>query len=143
MSAVRKKILLVEDDRGIQGLIDVLFTRKEIGVDCASDGEQALRMLRAREYGAVLLDLMLPRVNGFEVMRELKALNPDILKKTIVLTAASDLTLREFDETQVRKLLRKPFSISELVAAVDQCLTAGEESLPTVVQSRTPSVNAH
>ena len=100
-------------------------------------------MLRAKEYGAILLDLMLPRVNGFEVMRELKALNPDILKKTIVLTAASDLTLREFDETQVRKLLRKPFSISELVAAVDQCLTAGEESRPTAVQSRTPSVNAH
>src|SRR5688572_10360866 len=74
MSSNGRQILLVEDDRGIQGLIYVLFSRKEIKVDCASDGEQALVMLRAKEYGAVLLDLMLPRVNGFEVMRELKAL---------------------------------------------------------------------
>ena len=142
MSAVRKEILLVEDDRGIQGLIDVLFTRKEIGVDVASDGEQALSLLREKEYGAVLLDLMLPRLNGFEVMRELKALNPAVLKKTIVLTAASDLTLREFDETQVRKLLRKPFSISDLMTAVDQCLAANEESSPDPVPLR-PTGTAH
>jgi DNA-binding response OmpR family regulator len=143
MNSSKRQILLVEDDRGIQGLIAVLFSRKEINVDCAADGEQALLMLRTREYGAVLLDLMLPRVNGFEVMRELKALNPAILKRTIVLTAASDLTLRDFDETQVRKLLRKPFSISDLLMAVDECFTSeGSLSAPTVIP-RPSAIEAH
>jgi DNA-binding response OmpR family regulator len=120
-----KQILLVEDDRGIQGLISVIFSRRQIEVDVASDGGEALEKLRSRDYGALLLDLMLPRVNGFEVVRELKATKPEMLKRTIIVTAASDLTLRDFDHTQVLKLLRKPFSIGELVGWVDQCLENG------------------
>lgn len=115
-------VLLVEDDPGIQGLVSVLFARRGIGVDVVSDGEQALRLLRDRAYAVILLDLMLPHVNGFEVIRELKAQSPEMLQRTIVITAASDLTLRDFDPTQVRRVLRKPFAIADLISAVEQCL---------------------
>lgn len=126
-----KRILVVEDDRGIQGLIEVLFARREFEVDTAPDGEEGLRKLRQQRYSAVLLDLMLPRVNGFEIVREMKAVMPDVLKRTIVVTAASDLTLRDFDISQVRRLLRKPFSISELVHEVESVVSEDTAVAPS------------
>ena len=126
----QKPILLIEDDRGIQGLISTLLSRRGIDVEIAPDGEAALRKIRQNDYAALLLDLMLPRVNGFEVIRELKAISPELLRRTIVVTAASDLTLRDFDHSQVNRLLRKPFSISELMDAVDLCLDGNGQPEP-------------
>ena len=126
------KILVVDDDEAIQVLMSAIFRRHDVVVDIAADGEVALERLRHRQYDAVLLDLMLPLINGFDVIRELKSTEPDLLSRTIVLTAASDYTLRDFhDEGLVRRVMRKPFDLNELVAEVLACRaqpTAGEMS---------------
>jgi CheY-like chemotaxis protein len=113
-------VLVVDDDEIVRELIATILRRAGATIDCVAEGESALRQLRSRTYDAVILDLMLPRMNGFEVLREIKNSIPDLLPRVIVVTAASENTLRDFDASGIRKLLRKPFDIDELVMAVVQ-----------------------
>jgi DNA-binding response OmpR family regulator len=121
-------ILLVDDDEPIHVLIRALCTRAGIEVDCAADGETAISMIRRRRYDALLLDLMLPRVNGFEVLREVRASAPALLRRTILITAASDAMLRDFDGGGSLVMLRKPFDIGDLMDALVSCTSSGDES---------------
>src|SRR5688572_22084665 len=102
------RILLVEDDPGIQMLLKRFLDRQGFIVDAVSDGEAALRTVKAAPYDVVLLDLMMPNVNGFEFIRELRESAPHVLSRTIVLTAASEAVLRGFDKDEVFRLIRKP-----------------------------------
>lgn len=116
-------ILLVDDDEPIRLLITALCSRMNVQVEWAADGEIAMTMLRRRHYDALLLDLMLPKQNGFEVLRELRSFSPAMLSRTIILTAASDATLRDFDGGGSLVLLRKPFDIDDLIDAVVACIS--------------------
>lgn len=121
-------ILLVDDDEPIRLLITAICARLGIDTEWAGDGETAVAMLRRRRYDALLLDLMLPRLNGFEVLRELRAFAPAMLGRTIIITAASDATLRHFDGGGTLALLRKPFDIDDLGDALVAC--TGCQPLP-------------
>jgi DNA-binding response OmpR family regulator len=116
------RVLIVDDDDGIQALMKALLLRRDVTVDSAGDGDAALRKLRERRYDSIVLDLMLPKVNGFEVVRDLKARSPEMLKRTIVVTAVSNLTLRDFKDSElVRCVMRKPFDINEFIDEVLAC----------------------
>jgi DNA-binding response OmpR family regulator len=116
------RVLIVDDDDGIQALMKALLLRREVQVDSAADGDIALRKIRERSYDSIVLDLMLPKINGFEIVRELKSRSPELLKRTIVVTAASNLTLRDFaDSKLVRRVMRKPFDINEFIDEVLAC----------------------
>jgi DNA-binding response OmpR family regulator len=121
-------ILLVDDDGPIHVLIRALCGRAGIEVDCAADGETAIAMIRRRRYDALLLDLMLPRVNGFEVLREVRAFAPALLGRTILITAASEAMLRDFDGGGTLVMLRKPFDIGDLMDALVSCTSSDDES---------------
>ncbi|HEX2059921.1 MAG TPA: response regulator [Thermoanaerobaculia bacterium] len=113
------KLLLVDDDGAVQILIKAIFHRYDLTVDCAGDGDTALYRLRRSHYDAVLLDLMLPGANGFEIIRELKSRDRALLARTIVLTAAGDAMLRDFTDVRfLRRLMHKPFDLDELVVEV-------------------------
>ena len=115
-------VLIVDDDDGVQTLMRALLVRRDVNVDSASDGDAALRKLRERSYDSIVLDLMLPKMNGFEVVRDLKARSPEMLKRTIVVTAASNLTLRDFKDSElVRRVMRKPFDINDFIDEVLAC----------------------
>jgi CheY-like chemotaxis protein len=116
------RLLVVDDDAAIQTMMTAVFRRKDVTVEFASDGHAALDRLRRADYDAVVLDLMLPGTNGFEVLREVKHRRPELLGRTIVLTAASDLTLRDFTDGQlVRRVMRKPFDLHEFIEEVLAC----------------------
>jgi DNA-binding response OmpR family regulator len=116
------RVLIIDDDDGIQALMKALLLRRDISVDSAGDGDIALRKMRERTYDSIVLDLMLPKVNGFEVVRDLKARCPEMLKRTIVVTAVSNLTLRDFQDSElVRRVMRKPFDIDEFIDEVLAC----------------------
>ena len=66
-------ILIIDDDPGIRGLLTVVLNRKGFECAVAIDGAEAQKLLRVHDYDAILLDLMLPQLNGFEVLRFLKA----------------------------------------------------------------------
>ena len=114
-------VLLVDDDEPIRLLITAICRRMNLDVECAGDGDAAVAMLRRRSYDALLLDLMLPRQNGFEVLRELRAWAPAMLARTVIITAASDATLRDFDGGGTLAILRKPFDIDDLADVLVAC----------------------
>jgi CheY-like chemotaxis protein len=118
-------ILLVEDDEPTRVLITALTSRIGIATEWAADGATAVAMLRRRRYDALLLDLFLPKMNGFEVLREVRTIVPDLLRRTIIITAASETTLRDFDGGGTLVMLRKPFDVGDLLDALTSCIDCG------------------
>jgi DNA-binding response OmpR family regulator len=116
------RILVVDDDPGIRRLLGTILTRSGFRFDEAENGEQAIEKLCSESWDAVLLDLMLPVVNGFEVLAFLKAAQIDMLPRVIVITAVSNSTLETLpDQHLLGRIVRKPFDLKELLAAVDAC----------------------
>jgi two-component system response regulator ResD len=116
------RVLLVDDDAGIRRLIGTLLGRGGFRCDMAENGEEAIEKLRAESWDAVLLDLMLPIVNGFEVIAFLKAEQEATLQKVIVLTAVSNSTLETLtDQHRLYKVVRKPFDVNELLDTLGAC----------------------
>jgi two-component system response regulator QseB len=109
------KLLLVEDSTRLAAALMSDFCREGFAVDHAEDGLAALRQLEAHEYDVMILDLMLPRVSGLEVLRELRASQAPT--RVLVLSARDQI------EDRVTALnlgaddyLVKPFDLSELKA---------------------------
>jgi two-component system, OmpR family, response regulator MprA len=115
------RVLVVDDDESIRVLIQRLLSKHGYLVETACDGGVALDKLAKEKYDALVLDLMMPRVDGFTVIRQLIETNPEIVAKTVVATAyPRDVTRRQLDE--VCKVIIKPFDTSQLVEAVRECV---------------------
>ncbi|HMC23829.1 MAG TPA: response regulator [Thermoanaerobaculia bacterium] len=120
-SSMPGRVLVVDDEESIRILIQRLLSKHGFLVETASDGGVALDKLAQEKYDALVLDLMMPRVDGFTVLRQLIATNPDIVAKTVVATAyPKDVTRRQLDE--VCKVIIKPFDTLQLVEAVRECV---------------------
>jgi CheY-like chemotaxis protein len=131
-------ILVIEDDPSTQTLFSAVL--RHHGVECTvvGDGERALAELRRTRYDAIILDLLLPKVNGFEVLRELKCTSPATLSSVIVCSAVSEATLRDCEELRmVRKFLLKPIDINGLADEVIR--TARVAAAPAVIALPAPS----
>ena len=115
------RVLVVDDDESIRLLIQRLLARSGFAVETASDGGVALDMLSKDGYDALVLDLMMPHVDGFTVLRQLIQTNPQLVSKTVVATAyPRDVGRRQLNE--VCRVLIKPFDTAELVEAVRECV---------------------
>ncbi|SRR6266849_9012017 len=117
---VQQTILVVDDDEHIRGLEAKVLEREGYRVDQATDGREAIERLDADGYAALVLDLMMPRTNGFDVIEHLARTNPLMISKTVIATAfpreAGSAGLQE-----VCCVIVKPFDIHQLVDAVDAC----------------------
>ncbi len=113
------KILTVEDEKPISNLIKINLLDAGYDCECAFNGEQAIEMIEKNNYDLILLDLMLPKVDGYELFEYIKPLEIPV----IFLTAKSDVK----DTVKGLKLgaedyLTKPFEIMELLARVERVL---------------------
>jgi two-component system copper resistance phosphate regulon response regulator CusR len=111
------RILLAEDERDLNRIVAQKLKSDGYSVDCCYDGEEAIDILSYTEYDAVILDIMMPKADGFAVLRSLRDAN----RTTPVLF----LTARDSIEDRVKGLdsgandyLVKPFSLEELSARV-------------------------
>jgi len=115
-----RPILVVDDDRKIVALVRAYLEREGFRVVAAYDGREALRQARAADPALIVLDLMLPEIDGFEVMRLLRA---DTDVPVLMLTARSSLPERIIGlEKGADDYLPKPFSPAELVVRVKAVL---------------------
>ena len=114
-------VLVVDDDPGLQGLFLTLLARHGFAVDCAPNGRVAFDYLKRGSYSVVLLDLMMPDVNGLELLDRLGRESPALLRRVIVMTGAAQPLVDEVDVTRIWGLMRKPFDINELVEAAQRC----------------------
>jgi two-component system copper resistance phosphate regulon response regulator CusR len=116
-------ILVVEDEPRILAFLRRGLEAQGFAVDAAADGATGLRRARTHHYDLVILDLLLPGLDGLAVLRELAQAEPKL--PVLILSARSDLQtkLRGF-ELGARDYLPKPFSLAELVARVRAQLRA-------------------
>ena len=115
-----KRALVCEDDAAIRSLVKTVVSREGFDVDMAEDGGKGIEKMKEGCYDLVILDLMMPRVDGFAVVDFLKKGRPSNLKRVIVMSAATSVLRGEFPET-ICTLLPKPCDISQLVTAVRGC----------------------
>ena len=125
-------VLLADDNEATCTLIQALL-QNEFVVDIASDGHEAIEKMKSRQYAAILLDLLMPGVDGYAVLDHLVAERPDLLRRVLVVTAS--LATREMQRLRaytVCGVLAKPFELDALQNAVRQCAgTGGEPFLGT------------
>jgi DNA-binding response OmpR family regulator len=133
-------VLLIDDDRCVRSLLAAILNREGLAYELACDGTEAIALLRRRDYDAVVLDLLLPGRNGFDVLRFLKAERPHMLARVVVISAAMESTLSAFDDrARVAAVLRKPFDIIELSAAVRKAMPARSGAGTPPSTARSPS----
>ena len=124
------KVLLIEDDANIRQLIRYNLEKENFHTMEASDGLQGLAMVRTRKPDVVLLDLMLPGMDGLEICRSLKGNTLTAALPIIMLTARSE----EIDkvlglEIGADDYMTKPFSPRELVARVKAVLRRSQKEI--------------
>ena len=119
-------VLVAEDDAAIRKLICAIVRKQGVEVVSAADGAEALAHARSEPFDALLLDLMMPNENGWEVMQQLTAQHSPLLAKTVVITAASDREIGKLPEHA--RVIRKPFDIRELVRTLRETVGLAEES---------------
>jgi DNA-binding response OmpR family regulator len=113
------RVLLIEDEPMIIDRIESVLGAYD--VTSAAEGDTAIQHLENGDYDCILLDLMLPHLSGFDVLRYLMLRKSQLLRRTFIMTAATDESLQFIERDTVAGVLRKPFEIGtlpDLVAGV-------------------------
>lgn len=113
-----ERILIVEDEKNIAELLEYNLINNNYDVDIAYDGEEAWNLYLSETYELILLDLMLPKINGIELCQKIRDIDIDI--PIIMLTAKSS----ELDKIKGLNIgaddyITKPFSVKELLARIN------------------------
>lgn len=115
------KILVVEDEEKIARFIELELTHEGYGVDKTGDGREGLMMAESGQYDLLLLDIMLPGLNGLEVLRRLRKNSTDL--PVIMLTARDEVMDKVSGlDMGADDYITKPFAIEELLARIRACL---------------------
>src|SRR5207248_1294087 len=123
MSAARKTALIAEDDAALRRMMVALLRPMNVQVDEACDGLEAVERLRERRYDVVIVDLMMPRVDGYAVIRYLEQKDPHA--GAIVTSAVPEEALAPVTRSNVvRGVLSKPFDIDEFSTSVREAIAA-------------------
>lgn len=127
------RILLVEDDVTIARLLKEGLEDESYAVDVANDGSEGYRTAAADDYDVIILDIMLPEMNGYEVCR---ALRNDGNKTPILMLTARDAErdIVEGLDTGADDYLAKPFSFDVLLARIRALLRRPNEKLEEILQ---------
>ena len=122
-----KKILLVEDDKKISELVKQSLLSEGYFVDQSFDGESGYYKIIEDQPDLVILDIMMPKMNGYKVCAKVREIG--VTTPIIMLTAKSgEYDVEEGLETGANDYLRKPFSTVELLARIRKLLKTGEHT---------------
>ncbi len=128
-----KKVLVVDDEKLIVKGIRFSLEQDGMEVDCAYDGEEAYEMARSNTYDMILLDIMLPKMNGFEVCQAIREFS-DV--PIVMLTAKGDDMDKILGlEYGADDYITKPFNILEVKARIKAIMRRTSNSAPRVVPS--------
>ncbi len=112
------KILVIEDEAAVISLIERGLKEKGLEVSIAMDGNTGLQMIRDHQFNLVILDLMLPGMNGIQVCREIRSLGFDLPVLMLTALGSTENIVTGLD-SGADDYMVKPFKITELVARVN------------------------
>ena len=114
-----KRVLIVDDDQDVRNILFTVLQQRGIQADCATNGREALDFVAQHPYVVVVLDLMMPEVDGFTVLETLRAAGT--LPVVLVLTAADQGHIDRLDPNLIHGLMRKPFEPAEIADVIAAC----------------------
>ncbi len=121
-----KRILIVDDDEQIRDLLEFDVASSGYLVDIARDGEEGLKMALENNYDLILLDVMMPKMNGYEVCKNIRLVKPNM--PVLLLTAKGAISDKTtgFD-CGADDYLVKPFEVQEVLLRIRALLRRGDE----------------
>lgn len=124
------QILVVEDDSAIRALLVAALRREPFDVHAAVNGADALTMTRSTEYAVILLDLMMPTLNGIEFLQAFHEGAPSSRTVIFVMTAGDETAIRRLPANLVHGFVRKPFDVPQLVSMVREVALTRQTNTP-------------
>jgi len=109
-------LLIIDDDLPIRRLLASVAERSGFEVDTAKDGIEAMEMLGRKSYEIAIVDLMMPRLSGYELLQRISTLEPRPV--VLVATALTNSDVAQLDDSMVRRVIKKPFDITAVAAAL-------------------------
>ncbi|OGE37298.1 hypothetical protein A3D79_02935 [Candidatus Daviesbacteria bacterium RIFCSPHIGHO2_02_FULL_39_8] len=133
MNPQGKKVLLVEDEQFIRDLYTRELTKAGFQVIPASDGQAGLEQLKQDRFDLLLLDIMLPGINGLQLLREYRTQNPNSTMVTILLTnLGQEAVIKEgFELGAQAYLIKASYTPEQVVNEIKSVLSGGQPTSPT------------
>jgi CheY-like chemotaxis protein len=124
---VEKPFVLIADDNEATCTLLIALLRNDFTVEIARDGNEAIAKLTNRRYATVLLDLLMPRSSGYDVLDFVKSDRPDMLSRILVVTASlTEAQLQRVRTYDICGIIAKPFDVEVLLTAVKKCAGMGD-----------------
>ena len=131
------RILIVEDDSAIRRLLVKILEREGLAVEVAGDGAEGLERILSGRFGVVILDLMLPRLSGYEVLAACAgALVPPPV--FLVMTAFDRSARESLDPVLVTGVIAKPFDVEVVACMIREVAQAWTGTPPAASRTSTP-----
>lgn len=124
----KDKILLVEDDSTLSFIVQDALTREGFDVVCASNGEFGLKLFKEAEPDIIVADVMMPKMDGFEMVRLIRLTAPAVPVLFLTARTALDDVVKGF-EIGANDYIRKPFQILELVVRIKALLKRNSQGI--------------
>jgi CheY-like chemotaxis protein len=135
MSQIEKPFVLLVDDNEATCTLVTAILQRDYRIDIASEGNEALERIKTRNYSAILLDLRMPGMDGFDVLGALQKDSPDLLKRVLVVTASlAAKDMARLKSYKVCGVVAKPFEVETLLNAVRHCEEATGDDPPLIKQ---------
>ena len=134
------RLLLAEDERELNQALATVLRHNNYTVDCAYDGEEALDFIDANEYDGVILDIMMPKIDGIKVLKTIRNESNNV--PVLFLTAKSEIDDRvEGLDAGADDYLTKPFAMKELLARVRALTRRQGDIADSILRSGNLSLN--
>jgi len=115
------KILVVDDDKGMREFLEIMLSREGYQVTCAADAAKALNRCRKEQFDLILTDLKMPKVDGLDLLKEVKDISPESLVILITAFASGETALRAMNEGAY-DYIEKNFDVEDLKAIIRNAL---------------------
>ena len=132
--STERRALVVDDDAGIRVLLSRILTRHGFAVDTVRDGAEAIEQLLQHDYAVITLDLMMPRIDGFTVVKYITEHLPEKLDRVIVMTAFGANALDQVCPP-VTRFIEKPFDLDRLLEETAEVAGAASPATTTATPS--------
>jgi DNA-binding response OmpR family regulator len=123
MESQKKQVLIIEDEERIRNIIKVFIRNISLEIDEAADGKEALDKIFNKKYDLIILDLMLPHVDGYEVLNQVRK-DEEMSDIPVIITSAlrSDKDILKGFKEGANYYIPKPFDAKEFVSSVELIL---------------------
>jgi len=116
-----RRVLVADDDPEIRSLLAAVLRQRGLTVDVASDGREAIDRIAASSFAVIVLDLLMPNVDGFGVIDHLRARDGGPMPVVLVVSGAEPRVIDALDPRVIHGIIRKPFDADELANLVEAC----------------------